>query len=476
MAALLTIMFLIIDPFTQQILQTVPCTREMPNIRPRISRSNVYWPDLVAPAHTGAQVDGDMAVAVLTGTMSPPADPNTLTSFDCQTGTCKFPELTTLAICHSCQDLTKSVITHKVSEGFNYTLPPDTASGFPGVAVNYFYALKTTVASSINNLLQLKVLMIPNEIDLDETNALPVSAVACQMWPCLRTIQSEVINSTLYQNETRRTRLGINQLYRGIADSNSIARFILAERKNVTVWQDGERQGEIACEGISDVHTQPSGTTYVATANIDSAPQEFPSMDVDQPDLLFPDPCVWSFADSTWQAVRSELEAQLGNLTISLFMDTFQEYQGPYVAQRLWRNGTGDFAHVDVFMRNLSDAMTASVRKRGTEGSREHAGGVVLMSYSCVSVSWVWIAYPAAMVGLAIMFLTLLVLYVPRNDMAKRGWKSSSLAVLLSTVDDTVFGAQEHVFSDLSRHQIEEIAGSVNAQLVYDVDGKATFM
>lgn len=102
--------------------------------------------------------------------------------------------------------------------------------------------------------------------------------------------------------------------------------------------------------------------------------------------------------------------------------------------RQLFQNGNMSLSSVDKIFRNLTTAMTAVVRTSGAEGSAWEARGEMWYSTTCMKIEWHWIAFPAIMIGLTIIFLALVAIE-SRGVQKDRLWKSSVLATLFCEVD-----------------------------------------
>lgn len=87
----------------------------------------------------------------------------------------------------------------------------------------------------------------------------------------------------------------------------------------------------------------------------------------------------------------------------------------------------------------------------------------------CVHVIWAWLSYLAVVVGLAIIFQTLLMVQNPSSSQVKV-WKSSSLALLFCSVDEIIL---QRTRIDQTKNELSQVANTTSAQLLADDEGKA---
>jgi hypothetical protein len=118
LAAFITCLAFIANPFAQQVVQTVNCQRSSPFSKGSLSRTTHY---AAYTSHTGAgtePIDPVIGFAINLGFYNPPADASSLISTECKSGNCTFPLFQTLSICGSCDDLSSNLWYKE----FNFTL------------------------------------------------------------------------------------------------------------------------------------------------------------------------------------------------------------------------------------------------------------------------------------------------------------------------------------------------------------------
>ena len=103
-----------------------------------------------------------------------------------------------------------------------------------------------------------------------------------------------------------------------------------------------------------------------------------------------------------------------GNITSSL-----SSYKGPAALQVIYNNSDTSFLIVNQIFHNITMGITSNMRQSGNYsyadtpknvtdiifGPNQAAVGVVQESSTCVEVRWSWLAFPAAMILLTIVFL-----------------------------------------------------------------------
>ncbi|KAH8163858.1 hypothetical protein CIB48_g4384 [Xylaria polymorpha] len=448
-AAFLTILVAIVDPFSQQIVGVVACKRESEGLTAAVGRTNAYH---MTGGHTGAlssEIDGPMAVAINTGLVSPPNYIPSLVSTTCESGNCTFGHFSSLAVCHSCIEITSQIKNLTGANGlWNYTLPGNESETFSDLQLPVGTYMNTSAAISPTHLLDVKILSL-NTTTYDSANAFQ-----CQLFPCVRMYDASVSKSVLEETIISKTSMGFDA-FGGFG-------YVLAT-SNLT--QQGERKLDCSARSANDT----AGLVRVALPNVDEAPQESRGTGSKAPSAWFPKECVWIFGSSPYLAIRPELRGYLDGAGISEYTNT---YIGSIVAKNIWRNATINLDSVDLFMRNLSDVMTARVRNAGPDGRDDYAMGRTILDTICVQVRWAWLSYPAALVAFGFAFFLVLFVQSPREAAAMRSWKSSNLAILFCSLDEAI---RQRTELSWFRDEIDDVARTSFVQLAQDGAGKAKF-
>lgn len=490
-AALLAVLAFITDPFTQQILDYESCAQKDTGLIAKLSRTNGYTKRGGAFTQRDFVIDAPMSVAINRGTVDPPADPATLVTSDCKSGNCTFAPFSTVALCHSCREVTNEIQnnTRYSANGLRYTnftlALPNTPSGRAQMLsiggnnpdLEDFRIIQ--VAMSFNGPaiapVSIAILMSGPLINVTESPWIPsVSAFNCSLAPCVRSYNSSITNSTLAEQQLSHEYIGQNQLITGGLLNNPVdTAFILAK---TSTWRNGRLE---SCDARDQ---EAPGFTKVAAANIGAAPDTIPSnrnyAEIAQ--RWVPNDCVYTFGLPSLRAISSELSKTLDDIDLVQPVVRglqFPRHQptvasGPIAATNMWLNGTANLTTMNAYMAGLTDVMTATIRKQGSSGPDEWQVGQEWRQATCVRVRWAWFAYPVVLVGLAIAFLLVLILQSP-GGVAHRGWKSSSLAVLFAGVDG---GIGARMGGEMGREEMMGLARGVRARLVVDGGGRGVFV
>ncbi|KAJ8104466.1 hypothetical protein ONZ43_g7835 [Nemania bipapillata] len=449
-AAFLTILVAVVDPFSQQIVGIAACTRESDALIASVGRTNSY---LTTGGHTGpldSEIDSPMAVAINTGLVGPPDYIPSLVSTTCTSGNCTFGRFSSVAVCHSCAEITPQIRNSGGATGpWNFTLAGNKSASFPDLDLVPSTYLNTSASLSPTHLLDVRIL------SLNATTYRSASAFQCQLFPCVRTYDALVSKGVLEERIISKVPMGFDAF-------GGVGRYVLAA-SNLT--QQGERTLNCSARAANDT----AGLVRVALPNVDAAPQEMHGSGSKAPSAWFPQECVWTFGSSPYLAIRPEIRGYLDGADIQEYDTT---YIGTIVAKNLWRNETIDFNSVDWYMRNVSDVMTARIRNSSPNGIDDFAMGRTTLDTICVQVRWAWLSYPAALIACGFAFFLVLFVQTPREAAAMRSWKSSNLAILFCSLDEAI---RERTELTWFRDEIDDVARTAFVQLAHDGAGKAKF-
>ena len=459
-AASLTVLGLAIDPFSQQVLRYVDCPQNAPSLAAVLSRTNVYGGTAGSTGESQAVIDDPMVVAINTGLVNPPQNLTPLVAVHCGSGNCTFPKISTVGICHLCEDISNQIkIQHDKNGSFsNASLPASLVDDTPELWLSTTALLNTSTEGwNQTSILELRVLSLSNPVASDRT----ASAFRCTLSPCIKTYNTLMTNSILDETLVASEIIGFNQLFsEGLVKDDGMAYRLATSRTLINgQWE--------SCNAST---TPGPGLINVAAANIDASPTRPPTgQNQTFNESYYPHGCVWQFGYHAALAIREELTRVL-NLQQMIKSEDFPD--GGVIADIIWRNGHADLTSMNSLMQNLSDAMTGSIRQRGDDGIDAWAQGQATVNSTCVDVRWVWLSYSAVLVGLAIAFQFLLVIQMPR-DVLDKAWKSSSLPLLFFSVDEAL---KHQVRYNQTKDDMVKLAEKTSVQLVEGHKGAAVFM
>ncbi|KAJ2989708.1 hypothetical protein NUW58_g3331 [Xylaria curta] len=454
-AAFVTVLMVAVEPFSQQVIIYVNCPQVSPDFQSSVARTNNYN---ATGGHTGAgtsDIDTRMAVAINTGIVNPPQHIPSLLSTECKSGNCTFPRFSSVGLCHSCEDLTSQIrnITDESDGVWNFTLPGN--EDFPSLYLYHQYNLKTSAVNPAGlGVLDLRV-MTRNDYVYPLVG---LSAFHCTIVACVRTYSAAMADSILNEQLLSSAAIGLNLNF-----EDDQARGLRPPFLRLVTSHTLRNGQEEMCE--SSDQEGPS-LVKVAKANVNAAPEAFPNDEVET--AWYPEDCVWSFGIGSRYAILMELSSQLNGLDIQR---TGGVAVGPIAAKNLWLNGTTSIESINSYLQELTEVMTATIRNTGARGTDKYVRGQVIVNDSCVLVQWVWLSYPIALVGLAIIFLVLIIAQSPQEP-SSRTWKSSPLALLFLSMDESRYDVN---YYGMTKNDMNHFAETVSVQLKRSQEGKATF-
>ncbi|KAI0549875.1 hypothetical protein F4679DRAFT_544965 [Xylaria curta] len=469
-AALLIVLTVAVDPFTQQVVVYTDCPHISADEYSLVARTNDYRAS--GPiTYQGAglwSLDSPMAVAINTGMINPPQHISSLIATDCKSGNCTFGELASVGLCRSCEDITSQLKNITGANGFsfrNFTIPGDDDDtpgfGFKDLIVSDTQLFNTQASTS--KFFSIRIAMAPGSFTHPDS---PLSAFQCSITPCVRKYRSSISENVLSEVDLSSTPIGQNwKIDWNIEDgdewhpSPNIPQYRLATSSTL---QNGSEAGCVPSD------KEGPGLIEVARANIDAAPQSGESNET----TWYPEDCVWSLSLGAAASIPFALHAELNSLYIYYTGRGDLPVGRSIAAQNMWRNGTMDLAHIDDYMQKLVDVMTATMRNNGLQGRNEYARGQMHVNDTCITVRWEWLAYPATLVALTIIFLALLILQGP-SGLTSQAWKSSILAPLFISLDEATYDPN---YYDMSKYDMNQLAEQIHTQLIRDPSGKAKFL
>jgi hypothetical protein len=133
------------------------------------------------------------------------------------------------------------------------------------------------------------------------------------------------------------------------------------------------------------------------------------------------------------------------------------DYRGSAQLQAIYNEGNLTFDRINETWRNVSDSITTYMRQNGDVNFSAPATGQAFRYQTCVHIRWAFLAYPAVLVLLAIIFFISMVFETRRGQTSRHDWKSSPLALLFHGLDREALKREE--LSELVRvNEMERIA------------------
>lgn len=450
---------------SQQLIQFTDCLQPDESAAVSLAKSNEFI--AIEPRYNvEPEVYHRMRVAIDMGILQPQAHYTDILTSGCITGNCTFPSsaegtLSTLAISHSCEDVTSEVkevplnktityengtnvekpdyINYKSNNGsgvtaraLDITLPLVSREGSISIRSLSVLGLVTGMTTLGHNgsLFTIKMLVRDDPV----SNPHRYQAISCSLHPTVNTYAAEVKRTVLQEKLIRSIPL------RTINNFGLIPFWEIKLETDYTL-RNGSRE---ACEE----HVQPMpGYEMVFKEGIEVDPT-YMSKD-----------CVWMFDKSAAQTIQIHMEQIFHHKGL---MSENVERTTSHLRQ-LYREGNMSLESVDSVFKNVAASMTAVVRTNPPEDQTWPIRGTMWYTTTCIRVRWVWISFPATMIGLCVAFLVLV--HVESRDVdIQRLWKSSTLAMLFCEMDETVVSRVDPLQKDNMRDAARSTSVSLSRE------------
>lgn len=435
-----------VDPFVQQIVQLYNCSMVVDGEVSMVPFSNNYT-DGTAGRPTGTpDLDSQMQSAIYVGLLDPPANVSAALAYRCRTGNCTFAAtddgatLRSLALQSQCVDISNN-ISYSINTTEDTSNDNKTYSYSSASLLEYEISLddqQPYVMQSGNLyaggwpssfLNKVSFLMAPNTEAVSTNSTL---AFECEFFPAVATYAINITNGVLVEHV-----LDIQRMDVWSAPWATHSLLLVNKTIRDGLWHE--------CKGLPD----PSDNNTMPIVSFPTAPGPIVGTSYSTNELTNKSTdgaAVWNY--TTWwapdcvywlpyvpaYALSATLDEFLGNET--LYFDSWtSRAQGNLWSVNLWNNGSATVDTVQKAMTGLADSVTA--RWRTGDGISVNVGplqGTVWENQTCVRVNWAWIALPAVLVLLTIVFLMLTI----GQTRLQHGlvWKSSSLALLFNGLDE----------------------------------------
>lgn len=452
--AFITVAALIIDPFAQQVIATYDCRIPAESIVATIPRTNNY--DKSAP-HTGAGL-GLLDLGMQNSINSGIFNPGRSVAFDCPTGNCTFTSsYHTVGYCSKCDDTTNELYVQTESSKYNttswtITLPATSASTSQNVSA----VMHGTASGGTSDYLLLKSSGGRTDIvmgratsnissscadtcpSLDNQNyekcdanwkdvqwgcaGLPgstgIGAAQCSLFPCVRTYKAEVDGGRWSERLISvATEWGFAAIYGSMVDVECL---------------NAQDQQSLTDAGydFKDMAWMPYNISIdPSSGNFSSRPERFTNLTKG----AVSGKCIYQYGGIAINSIGAFLATFL-NGTIKPGSYSY-DIQGSAQLQAIYNVGNLTFDRVNETWRNMSDSITTYIRQNGNANFSAPATGQAFRDQTCVNIRWPFLAYPAALVLLAIIFFICMVFETRHGETSRHDWKSSPLALLFHGLD-----------------------------------------
>lgn len=437
-----------IDPFSQQIIQYYDCSVLILGTISTIPITNFYSAGSTYENGGGSVPDGSMTAALYLGLLNPPTNASSSITFDCPTGNCTFAasdgaSYSSLAMCSRCSDISHTIHNASTMEqGSNYTLPSGCVIGSGGVVLS----------SMVIDLPDAPPDLMPADIFSFESlmfgpAAAPL-AIRCSLFPCVNTYGGNITNGILQEQ-----RISSDPLL--LVDAGQGSYFSLITNKSV---ENGEWYDCNPTEHATDENTIPI-SAFITPYNF--------SMGVDAPKGYYRRSCVWTLAPPPSMGLMGALGFLFNKQSVSNIDDI---PGGDQWMVNLYDNGSASLERFEKTMEGLVNSITTTIRQQGDNSTSGLASGTMSGLQTCIRVQWLWLALPASLLLLTVVFLVATMMRMSFRYV-RHIWKSSALALLFHGFStDTL-----QKYGPVGSSDTEEKARQMRAQLRF-ADGEWRFV
>jgi hypothetical protein len=482
LGAVVTLLGIGIDPFTQLAVQNQGCQQFQPDLgyAASISRTNNYTAYNGESEQTLFVLDTPMSLAMLQGMLNPPSNDTSSLPWSCPSGNCTFADgqqYSSLAMCFSADDISNQLIA-RGTDPLDLSLP----SGLNATdrLIEFATAQTNTTGNTVDSPL----------FEFQGINDGFHFAFQISWFPCIKTYSNVSISNFQLQQVTVST---VN-LPRIILDTS-----LLEPAPWKSAWFYYSLAGNISSESNTDCSSADSPTVnktvparqlddgryYVIPLEIsDTATIESDSLanltdpSAGQNPVYFDPQCTWTVGFGASSAINQYFSQLFGTMTKPQLGN-----EQTVETEQLWNLELARLAQnitaITSYAQNVSNAMTAQIRANGHPSLSSPLFGQALINTTCLRSEWKFLLWNALLLVLAwgMLFGILWKSRLSANPMgaveARSPWKSSSLALLWHGLDDNTrrrYGMLE------GKSEIEQQSDLLRVQLSRVMDGRPGHM
>ncbi|KAF2012063.1 hypothetical protein BU24DRAFT_425893 [Aaosphaeria arxii CBS 175.79] len=511
LGAFVTILVILLDPFSQQIIRLEDCVRVSGDVQASIPRAQHYDESGRHIFAIYQEISRGLRDAAYNGIF---ADIKPQVQATCRSGNCTFPEeYTTVGFCSKCRDRTDDLIMSTFTNGTGSLKTPWTNATLDGISL---VRPNGSIIPSVNGTVMKPVSFLSGGSTFDEIpmirrerapeNPDPdiYKAYSCRVYPCMKSIRGSMSISELHETieesgpfeETfsHSMRVGYGAGSINTADLKCVdndGRRILKDLGYK--FDDKTRWLPYNVSAMFGSLKDPEYVTSTDYNPCTKAPAQS-SAEIckdygggswnltEKAYTVVPARCIHSMGYIFYNSVGPYLLADIlqGELYDSPNYG-YGAFEGKETLMSLWNAGSGNgtIADVDGMVRNMTDAMTTYMRRNGLENFTAPAIGDVHFNTTCVEVRWVWLIYAAATIGLLIVFFLGMVIQTTISQSRLRAeagvdgivppvhdLKSDALAFLFHGFDKESLDMMGTVGATNRQREITKRAKEFNVQLV----------
>lgn len=378
-----------------------------------------------------------MVVAINLGIIQPVDDLTAVLS-SCESGNCTFPidigaSFSTVGVSHKCKNITSEVWETQVINGTG-TMALLNLSSNALNPINISLKLEddlTTLRTGVmgSTSPDLGAIATVKFLFRKSPTMSNYSAISCYIYPSVITYGARIHKSRLEESVINVKRIGDSPLPR-VMPSIDTEYQVYYKLATTRVLQNGMFR-------TCDPKTVPGpGLLPVSEVNVDDEPGALFNSYAKPKIYYFPTACVWSFYKGPTQGIQNYLKEVFDGQKVTWGQNSLGN-TGSVILRQFFQGGNMTHETVDDMFKNMTRSMTAVIRTHGAGGASENLLGDMWFSTTCAKINWHWIAFPAAMIGLTVIFLVLVIIE-SHGVSSDRLWKSSALASLFCEVDHTV--------------------------------------
>lgn len=465
MGAILTIVAMAVDPFTQQVVRFYGCSTVVEGGLATVPFSNNYTAS--SHAYGDSQLDPQMQLAIYIGLLDPPANTSAALNFECGTGNCTFPStddgasFLSLALESRCIDIGSNIAYSVGARDFNDPdLGPKAKATLPGYRLqlsNYSSTVMLSESQSptdrpSNFLSHVAYLM--TSLSRNQAGPQNTHAFECEFYPVVNTYSANITNGVLFEKVLDSQRMDVWPYMYGTQAILIVKRTIRGGK-----WHDCTGGLDRSDENGVSLSIDPIYYNETEPTNVTNVPVGTPTY-FSRNTTWWPRDCMYWLPHQTATSLSEAITNLLGNETLS-YSGPLNRPKGNPWSVNLWNNGTPTLDTVQAIMDGMTRSVTARLRQGdGISINMGPANGTVWGLQTCVGVNWEWLALPAGLLLLTIVFLVLTIARTMSTQV--RVWKSSIFAVLFSGLDQGTRRADGPV---VSLEEMKAAAGRATVRL-----------
>lgn len=495
--ALITLVVLAVDPFTQQIINYYDCSVPMAGLQATIPRTNTKFPSTSGANST--DVEFGLRAAINAGMTSS----NGLVSPTCLTGNCTFmKEYGTIAYCSSCTDVTEDLTVQSriVQSNFtnildatinstngttnqnftgsaflantnvliNTSLPSGlSVASYPGADFNFTTMGVNTQQQEMGISYRVEIILGKQVQLFDPATGQPPTgcnesstndtwyckgygAASCSLAPCVRTYTSTIEAGQLYETSVSTSNHTMSSWGYMVPAS--------PESSGPEMWPDYSSMVDTTClsedERLSllkaGYYLDPSTRWLAYNLTFDPDDSDLTCQDTSNepnniasqcqnvsdnasfPESMLAHECLYIldniFVGDLWGEYLNDYFQ--GTVEGEALLDSLEVIKGPQNLQTIYNYGNVSFDRVNETFQNISNSITKFIRQNSLSKWSNPAEGVVMHDQTCLSVRWPWLAFPAVLVLLTVIFFVAMIIDTRPSRSRAPIWKSSLLALL----------------------------------------------